>query len=134
VGGRQLSGSALLRLCSGCSLHWQNQGSDFERRGDSLGATLRPARLVLALGPELVGDHAGESFAFLGILARWGFLPLLKLCPKIWATLGPSPQPRDVAEYSGACSFVVVLHAREALTPARSARRQRWEMIPISPR
>jgi hypothetical protein len=116
-----------------CSLHGRSQGSGFEQRGDSLGVTLCPARLVLALGPELVGDHVGENSAFLGILARRGFLQLLKLHPEIRAALGPAPQPRDVTEYSGVCTFVAVLHVGEALPPARSACRRRWETIPISP-
>jgi hypothetical protein len=85
------------------------------------------------LGPEPVGDHASKNSAFLGILARREFLLLLKLHPGIRAVLGPAPQPRDVAEHSGVCSFGVVLHAREVLPLARSARRQRWEMTPISP-
>jgi hypothetical protein len=95
---------------------------------------LHHVRLVLVLGPKLGGDHAGENSAFLGILTRREFLPLLKLHPGIRATLGPAPRPRDVAEYSGVCSFAVVLHAREVLPPARLAHRRRWETIPISPR
>jgi hypothetical protein len=93
----------------------RSQGLGFEQRGDSLGVTLRPARLVRALGPKLVGDHVGENSAFLGIPARREFLLLQKLHPEIRATLGPAPQPRDVAEYSGAGSFIVVLFAGEAL-------------------
>jgi hypothetical protein len=116
-----------------CSLRGQSQGSGFEQRGDSLGATLRPARLALALGPELVGDHADENSAFLGTLTRREFLPLLKLHPGTWAASGPAPQPHDVTKHSSVCSFVVVLHAREVLPLARSARHRRWEMIPISP-
>jgi hypothetical protein len=94
---------------------------------------LRPAQLVLALGPKLVGNHAGENSAFLGILARQEFLPLLKLHLGIRAALDPAPRPHDVAEHSGVYSFVVVLHAGEVLPLARLARRRRWEMIPISP-
>jgi hypothetical protein len=93
---------------------------------------LRPARLVLDLGLELVGDHVGENSAFLSILAHRGFLQLLKLHPEIRAALGPAPRPRDVAEYFGACSFVIVLLAGEVFPLARSARRRRWETIPIS--
>jgi hypothetical protein len=117
-----------------CSLRERSQGSGFEQREDSLGVTLRPTRLVLDLGPELVGGHVGESSAFLCVPARRGFLPLLKLHPKIRATLGPAPQLHDVVEYSGVCSFVVELLAGEVLPSAWSARRRRWEMIPISPR
>jgi hypothetical protein len=116
-----------------CSLRERSQGSGFEQIGDSLGVTLRPARLVHDLGPELAGDHVGENSAFLGIPARQGFLLPLKLHPEIRAMLGPAPQPRDVAEYSSARSFVAVLHAGEVLPPARSACHRRWEMIPISP-
>jgi hypothetical protein len=116
-----------------CSLCERSQGSGFEQRGDSLGVTLCPARLVLDLGPKLVGDHGGENSAFLGILAHRVFLPLLKLHPKIWVVLGLAPQPRDVAEYSGVCSFGTELLTGEALPPARSAHRRRWETIPISP-
>jgi hypothetical protein len=115
-------------------LRERSHDSGFEQRGDSLGVTLRPARLVRALGPELVSDHVGENSAFLGIPAHREFLPLPKLHPEIWVVLGPAPQPRDVAEYSGVGSFIAMLHAREALPPARSTRRRRWEMIPISPR
>jgi hypothetical protein len=49
-------------------------------------------------------------------------------------TLGPAPHLRDVVEYSDICSFVVELLAGEVLPLAWSARRRRWEMIPISPR
>jgi hypothetical protein len=86
---------------------------------------LRPAQLVLDLGPELVGDHGGENSAFLGILAHRRFLLFLKLHPEIRATLGPVPQPRDVTEYSGVYSFVTELLAGEALPLARSARRRK---------
>jgi hypothetical protein len=89
---------------------------------------------VPILGPEPVGDLAGENSTFLGILARREFLLLLKLHPGIRAMLGPAPQPRDVAEHSSVCSFISVLHAGEVLPLARSARRQRWEMTPIFPR
>jgi hypothetical protein len=114
-------------------LRERSQGSGFEKRGDSLGVTLRPARLVLDLVPELVGGHVGENSAFLGITARRGFHPVLKLHPEIRAALGPTLQLCDTAEYSGVCSFVVELLSREALPHARSARRRRWETIPISP-
>jgi hypothetical protein len=133
MGGHQLSRPALLQLRLACSLRGRSQGSGFEQRGDSLGATLRPAQLVLALGPDLVGDHVGENSAFLGILTHREFLLLLKLHPRIRAALGPAPRPRDVAEHSGVCSFFVVLHAGEVLPLVRSARRRRWEMISISP-
>jgi hypothetical protein len=116
-----------------CSLRGRSQGSSFEQRGDSLGVTLRPARLVLALSSKLIGDHAGENSAFLGILAHQGFLPLLKLHLGIQATLDPVPRPHDVVEHFGVCSFVAMLHAGEVLPLARSARRRRLEMIPISP-
>jgi hypothetical protein len=115
-------------------LRGRSQGSGFERRGDSLGATLHPAQLVLALSPELVGDHIGENSAFLGILTCQEFLPLLKLYLGIRAVLDPTPRPRDVAEHSGVYSFIVVLHAGEVLPLTRLARRWRWEMIPIFPR
>jgi hypothetical protein len=95
---------------------------------------LRPARLVLDLGPELVGDHGGENSAFLDMLAHRGFPLSLKLHPEIRAMMGLVPQPRDVAEYSGVCSFVAELLAGEALPLARSARCRRWETTPISPR
>ena len=117
-----------------CSSREQSQGSGFKRREGSLGITLHPVQLVLDLGLELVGGHVGENSTFLGILARQEFLLLLKLHPEIRAALGPTPRPRDVAEHSGGCSFVAVLHAGEVLPLARSARRRRWEMISISPR
>jgi hypothetical protein len=94
-----------------CSLRGRSQGSGFERREDSLGATLHPSRPAPILGPEPVGDHAGKNSVFLGILAHREFLLLLKLHPGIRAALGPAPQPRDVAEHSGVCSFDAVLHA-----------------------
>jgi hypothetical protein len=134
VGDHQLSRPELLQLCLAYSSHGRSQGLGFEQRGNSLGVTLRTARLVRALGPELVGDHVGENSAFLGIPARQEFLPLLKLHPEIRAALGPAPQPRDVAKYFDVGSFVVVLLAGEALPPAESARRWRWETIPISSR
>jgi hypothetical protein len=74
-----------------CSLRERSQGSGFEQREDSLGVTLRLARLVLDLGPKLVGGHVGESSAFLSVPARRGFLPLLKLHLGIWAALGLAP-------------------------------------------
>jgi hypothetical protein len=86
-------------------LRGRSRGLGFERRNNSLGATLR---LAPALGPEPVGDHTDENSVFLGILARREFLLLLKLHPRIRAVLGPAPRPRDVAEYSGVCSFVDV--------------------------
>jgi hypothetical protein len=133
TGGHQLSELAPLQLHSVCSLCGQSQGSGFERRQDSLGATLHSARPTPVLGPEPVDDQAGENSAFLGILARPKYLLLLKLHPGTRAALGPAPQPRDVAEHFGICSFVVVLHAGEVLPLAQSACRRRWEMIPISP-
>jgi hypothetical protein len=103
-------------------LRGRSRGSGFEKREDSLGATLRLARLAPALGPEPVGEHAGENSVFLGILARREFLLLLILHPEIRAALGPAPQPRDVAEHSDVCSFVVVLYAGEVLPLAQSTR------------
>jgi hypothetical protein len=134
VGGHQLSGPALLQLHLACSLRGRSQGSGFERRGDSLGATLCPARLALALGPEPVGDHASENFAFLSILARREFLLLLKLHLRTRVALGPAPWPHDVTEHSDIYSFIAVLHTGEVLPLARSTHRRRWDMIPISPR
>jgi hypothetical protein len=115
-------------------LRKRSQGSGFEQRGDSLGVTLRPTQLVLDLGPELVGDHYGENSTILGILVHQGFLLFLRLHPEIRAARGPVPQPRDFAECSDVCSFVVELLAGEALPLARSARHRRWETTPISPR
>jgi hypothetical protein len=76
---------------------------------------LHLAQLALVLGPKLVGDRGGESFAFLGVLARQEFLLLLRLCTGIWAALDAIPQLRDVVVCSGVCSSVVVLQAREVL-------------------
>jgi hypothetical protein len=92
------------------------------------------ARLAPALDPEPASDHGGENSVFLGVLTRREFLPLLKLRPGIQAASGPAPQPRDVTEHSGVCSFVVALHIGEVLSLVWSARRRRWETTPISPR
>jgi hypothetical protein len=91
AGGHQLSGPPPLQLHLACSLRGQSRGSGFEQREDSLGATLRLARLAPALGPEAIDDHVGENSVFLGILARREFLPLLKLHLEIRAALGPAP-------------------------------------------
>jgi hypothetical protein len=115
VGGHQLSGPVPLRLHSACSLHEQRRGTGSEQREDSTGAALHLVRLALVLGPELVGDRGGESFAFLGVLARREFLLLLRLRPIIRAAPDPVPQLRDVAALSSVCSSVVVLHAGEVL-------------------
>jgi hypothetical protein len=122
MGGHQLSEPTLLQLHSACSLHEQSQGSSFKRREDSRGVTSHPAQLVLDLGLEPVGGHVSEKF-----------LLLPRLHPGIRATLGPVPQPRDVAEYFGVCSFVAKLLAGEVLPLAWLARSRRWEMTPISP-
>jgi hypothetical protein len=103
------------------------------RREGSLGVTLHPAQLVLDLGLELVGDHVGENSSFPERLVRQEFLLLPRLHPRIWAALGPAPQPHDVAEYSGVFSSVAKLLAGEVLPLAWLARRRRWEMTPISP-
>jgi hypothetical protein len=79
MGGRQLSGPAPLRLHSACSLRERSRGIGSEQREGSLDAALHLAWLTPVLGPELVGDHDGESSAFLGVLARREFLPLLRL-------------------------------------------------------
>jgi hypothetical protein len=110
-----------------CSLRERSQGLGFKQREDSLVVTLRPAWLVLVLGLELVSGHVGENSAFLGACAHRGFPPLLKLHPGIRVVLDPAPQLRDVAEYSGVCSFVAGLLAGEVLPLAWSARRRRWE-------
>jgi hypothetical protein len=115
VGGCQLSGPAPLRLHSACSLHERSRGIGSEQREGSLGAVLHLARLVPVLGPELVGDHSGESSAFLGVLARQEFLPLLRLHLGLRAVPDPVLQPRDAAARSGVCSSIVVLHAGEVL-------------------
>jgi hypothetical protein len=115
-------------------LREQSRGTGSKQREDFPGATLRLARLAPALGPEPISGHCGENFVFLSVLARWEFLLLLKLRPGIRATPGPAPQPHDVAEHSGVCSFVVVLHAGEVLPLAWSARHRIWETTPISPR
>jgi hypothetical protein len=133
VGGHQLFGPAPLQLRSACSLREQSRGTGFERREGSLGAILCLARLAPVLDPEPVGDHGGENSVFLGVRTRREFLLLLKFHPGIRATLGPVPQPRDVAAHSGVCSFITVLYAEEVLPLARLARRRRWETTPISP-
>jgi hypothetical protein len=133
AGSRQLSGLAPLGLHSACSLREQSRGIGSKQREDFLGAALHLARLALALGPELVSDHGGESSVFLGVLIRWEFLPLLKLCPGIWAAPSPVPQPRDVAARSGVCSSVAALHTGEVLPLAWLDHRRSWETTPISP-
>jgi hypothetical protein len=72
-------------------LHEQSWGIGSEQREGSLGAALHLARLALVLGPELVGDRDGESFSFLGVLARLEFPLLLRLRPGIWAAPDPIP-------------------------------------------
>jgi hypothetical protein len=74
-----------------CSLYEQNQGTGSEQREDSPGIALHLARLALVLGPDLVGDHGGESFAILGVLARWESLLLLRHHPGIRAAPDPVP-------------------------------------------
>jgi hypothetical protein len=91
AGGRQLSGPIPLRLHSMCSLYEQSRGTGSEQREDSPGAALHLARLALVLGPDLVGDHGGESFAILGVLARRESLLLLRHHPGIRAALDPVP-------------------------------------------
>jgi hypothetical protein len=108
-----------------CSLRERSRGTGSEQREGSLGASLCLARLAPALGPESVGVHGGENSVFLCVLARREFLLLLKLCPAIWAVPGPAPQPRDVAEHFGVCSFVAALHAGDVLPLAWSAHRRR---------
>jgi hypothetical protein len=91
AGGRQLSRPAVLRLHSACPLHGRSQSIGSEQREGSLGAALHLARLALVLGPELVDDRSGKSFAFPGVLARWEILLLLRLRPGIRAALDPVP-------------------------------------------
>jgi hypothetical protein len=77
--------------------------------------SLRPARLALALGLELVGDRGGERYAFLGALAHQEFLPSLMLLLGIQAAPDPVRWPHDVVVRSGVCSSVAVLHTGEVL-------------------
>jgi hypothetical protein len=76
---------------------------------------LHLVQLALVLGPELVGDHGGESSAFPSVLARREFLLLLRPRPGIRAVPDLNPQPRYVASCSDVCSSVVVPRAREVL-------------------
>ena len=115
MGGRLLSGPAPLRLHLACSLRERSRGTGSEQREGSPGATLRLARLAPALGPELVGDRGGESFAFLGVLARREFLLLLRLHLGIRVTPDLVPWLHDIVARSGVCSSVAALHAGEAL-------------------
>jgi hypothetical protein len=88
-------------------------GYRFQAGEGSLAIAWRPAQLALALGLKLVGDRGGESCAFLGVLVRREFLPLLRLRLGIWAVPDPVPRLHDVAARSCVCSSVAVLHAGE---------------------
>jgi hypothetical protein len=88
-------------------LHEQSQGTGSKRIEGSLYAALHLAQLALVLGPELVGDRDGESFAFLSVLARQEFLLLLKLRHGTWAAPDPVPQLRDVTVCSGVTRFTL---------------------------
>jgi hypothetical protein len=91
----------------------QNWGTGSERGEGSLAVAWRPARLALAPGLELVGDRGSESCAFLDVLIRREFLPLLRLRLGIWATSDLVPRLvilKSVIKWIGIISIVCGLY------------------------